>query len=47
MLNLYEQIAAVAKKEHIKTIFLDIAREENVHVGKFQLLLLKEELRNK
>jgi rubrerythrin len=39
--NLYEQLAAMAKNEHIKTILLDIAKEEKTHVGEFQALLLK------
>ncbi len=40
-INLYEQLAAFATNETIKTIFLDIAREEKTHVGEFQALLLK------
>lgn len=40
-INLYEQLAALATNETIKTIFLDIAREEKTHVGEFQALLLK------
>ena len=39
--NLYEQLAAMADNEHIKTILLDIAKEEKTHVGEFQALLLK------
>ncbi len=40
-INLYEQLAALAKDKIIKTIFLDIAKEEKTHVGEFQTLLLK------
>jgi rubrerythrin len=39
--NLYEQMAAMAKDENIKEILLDIAKEEKTHVGEFQALLLK------
>jgi len=42
-INLYEQMAALTKKEHIKTILLDIAKEEKAHVGEFQTLLLMED----
>ena len=38
--NLYEQMAALTEDGHIKTILLDIAREEKAHVGEFQALLL-------
>lgn len=39
-INLYEQLASLTKDEKIKTIFLDIAREEKTHVGEFLTLLL-------
>ncbi len=39
-INLYEQMAAIAKSERIRTILLDVAREEKTHVGEFQALLL-------
>jgi rubrerythrin len=42
-INLYEQMAALTKKEHIKTVLLDIANEEKAHVGEFQTLLLMED----
>jgi rubrerythrin len=42
-INLYEQMAALAKKDHIRTILLDIAKEEKAHVGEFQNLLLMED----
>jgi len=38
--NLYEQMAALTENQHIKTILLDIAKEEKTHVGEFQTLLL-------
>lgn len=42
-INLYEQMAAFTKNEHIKEILLDIAKEEKTHVGEFQALLLKHD----
>ncbi len=42
-INLYEQMAALTKKEHIRAILLDIAKEEKAHVGEFQTLLLLED----
>ena len=39
-INLYEQMAAMTENEDIKTILLDIAKEEKTHVGEFQALLL-------
>jgi rubrerythrin len=41
--NLYEQMAAMAKDEDIKKILLDIAKEEKTHVGEFQSLLLSRD----
>ncbi len=40
-INLYEQMAAMAKSEDIRKILLDIAKEEKTHVGEFQTLLLE------
>ena len=40
-INLYEQMANLAKNEDIKKILLDIAKEEKTHVGEFQALLLR------
>lgn len=40
-INLYEQMAALAKNEDIRTILLDIAKEEKTHIGEFQTLLLR------
>lgn len=39
--SLYEQLAAATENEDLKTILLDIAKEEKTHVGEFQALLLK------
>jgi rubrerythrin len=39
-INLYEEIAPLAKNKHIKTVLLDIVRGEKEHVGEFQTLLL-------
>ncbi len=41
--NLYEQMAALATNKNIRTILLDIAKEEKTHVGEFQTLLLRED----
>jgi rubrerythrin len=40
-INLYEQMAALTQNKSIKTILLDIAKEEKTHVGEFQALLLR------
>jgi rubrerythrin len=40
-INLYEQLAALAKNDDIKKILLDIAGEEKTHMGEFQALLLR------
>ena len=39
-INLYEQMAAMTKNANIKSILLDIAKEEKTHVGEFQTLIL-------
>ncbi len=39
--SLYEQLAASTENKGIKTILLDIAKEEKTHAGEFQALLLK------
>jgi rubrerythrin len=46
-INLYEQMATLTRKKHIKTILLDIAKEEKAHVGEFQTLLLMEDTEQK
>jgi len=40
-INLYEQMASMTKDKHIRTVLLDIAREEKTHVGEFQTMLLR------
>jgi rubrerythrin len=40
-INLYEQMAALAKSKDIKKVMLDVAKEEKEHVGEFQTLLLR------
>ncbi len=40
-INLYEQLAMLAKDDLVKKVFLDIAREEKEHVGEFLELLKK------
>ncbi len=42
-INLYEQLAGMTDNEDIKTILLDIAKEEKTHLGEFQTLLLKND----
>jgi len=42
-INLYEQMAAMAQDKNIKTMLLDIAKEEKTHMGEFQALLLKRD----
>jgi len=37
--NLYEQMAAATKNKRLKEIFLDVAKEEKIHVGEFEKLL--------
>jgi len=44
-INLYKQMAAMAKDKNLKSVFLDIAKEEKTHVGEFLTLLLKKESR--
>jgi len=39
--SLYEQLADATQSQYLKTILLDIAKEEKTHVGEFQALLLK------
>jgi rubrerythrin len=42
-INLYEQMAGLAEDKNLKTVLLDIAREEKTHVGEFQTLLLMQD----
>lgn len=39
--SLYEQLAAMTKSSGIRTMLLDIAKEEKTHMGEFQALLLR------
>ena len=39
--SLYEQLASMTKNDKLKTILLDIAKEEKTHVGEFQTMLLR------
>ncbi len=45
-INLYEQLASLAKDKLVRKIFLDIAKEEKEHFGEFMELLrdLDEEI---
>ena len=40
-INLYEEMANMTDNEDLKTVLLDIAREEKTHVGEFRTLLLR------
>jgi rubrerythrin len=40
-ISLYEQLAAITQNKGIKSVLLDIAKEEKTHMGEFQALLLK------
>jgi rubrerythrin len=42
-INLYEQMAAMTKDKNLKTVLLDIAKEEKTHVGEFLTLLLNKD----
>jgi rubrerythrin len=42
-INLYEQMAAMAKDKNTKRILLDIAKEEKTHVGEFLTLLQRKD----
>jgi len=45
--NLYEQMAAITENKNLKSLLLDIAKEEKTHLGEFQALLLKEDKEQK
>ncbi len=38
-INLYEQLASLAKDDLVRKVFLDIAKEEKEHFGEFMELL--------
>ncbi len=40
-INIYEQMANMTKSEEIRTILLDIARQEKIHVAMFETVLLQ------
>jgi rubrerythrin len=40
-INVYEQMANLAKNEEIRKILLDIARKEKIHVAMFETVLLQ------
>ena len=42
-INLYEQMAEMTSNAKIRSVLLDIAKEEKTHVGEFQTLLLTED----
>ena len=42
-IDLYEQLASATEDKMIRTVFLDIAREEKTHVGEFMTLLLEKD----
>jgi rubrerythrin len=42
-INFYEQMAALTGNEAIRSVLLDIAKEEKTHLGEFQALLLRED----
>jgi rubrerythrin len=39
--NLYEQLAHMTDNTQLKTVLLDVAKEEKTHVGEFQEMLLR------
>jgi len=45
--NLYEQMAGLTKNANIRTVLLDIAKEEKTHIGEFQALLLRFDTQQK
>jgi rubrerythrin len=38
-INLYKKFATLTNNEKVKEVLLDIAGEENVHIGEFEALL--------
>ncbi|WP_292485435.1 ferritin family protein [Methanohalobium sp.] len=40
-INLYEEMADLTDNDEIKSVLLDVAKEEKTHVGEFQTMLLK------
>ena len=46
-INFYEQMAALTQSPDLKTILLDIAKEEKTQMGEFQTLLLRKDREQK
>lgn len=46
-INLYEQMASLATDINLRTIMLDVAREEKTHIGEFETMLLKLDAQQK
>jgi rubrerythrin len=42
-INLYEQMAALTEDKTLKSVLLDIAKEEKTHVGEFLAFLLRKD----
>lgn len=42
-INLYEQLVAMTDDNKVRSVLLDIAKEEKTYVGEFQALLLKKD----
>ncbi len=40
-INLYEQMANLTKNPNVKSVLIDVAKEEKTHIGEFQALLLR------
>lgn len=38
-INIYEALSKIAKSSKVKTILLNVAREEKIHIGEFETLL--------
>ena len=43
-INMYEQMANLTDDEDLRTILLDIAREEKVHAAMFQTVLMEVDM---
>ncbi|KXS46804.1 MULTISPECIES: ferritin family protein [Methanohalophilus] len=39
--NIYEQMAGLTNDDNLRTVLLDIAREEKLHIAMFQSVLLE------
>jgi rubrerythrin len=42
--NIYEQMAGLTNEDNLRTVLLDIAREEKLHIAMFQSVLLEYDL---